>query len=446
MGEVLHGFERRGAGPHAGGDIDLRGLDDHDGVVDHQADGQHQPQQRDDVDREAQQREEREGPDERDGDRHERDDGRPPVLDEEVDDEDHQDEGDHQRVEYVPDTGVDAGRGVDDRGGRNAVGHAFFEPCHRRPDLLAHLHGVAAGLLVDDDHGRGLALEERAHAVALAAERNLGHIAQPDLLAFRSRDDHDVAKLRGGGDLRRHGHRISIGGAVGRGFGPELPGGVDASLVLDGRGDGRNRDAVVFQHVGLEPYAHGVLAGAHDRHFAYAVDLEQLVLEVDVSVVGEELGVVASVAVQREDQQEAGHGLARGDALLGDRRRELCGGRRDVVLREDGVQVGVGAYVEGHLHDHRTVVGAGGLQVEHVAHAHDALRHGRRHGVVDRLGIGAVVRSRDLDHGRRDVGVLFDRQVQDRNQPHDDDDDGQRQGEDRARNEKFLHGVTFFRG
>ena len=349
---VLHGFERRGAGVHPVGDIDLRGLHDHDGVVHHQTDRQHQSQQRNDVDREPQQRKEREGADQRYGDGDQRNDRGAPVLNEEVDNADHQHEGYDERGEDVADAGVDAGRGVHDRRCRDAVGQAFAEPRHFGLDLVAHGHGVAARLLIDDDKGRGLAFEERAYAVTLASERYVGHVAQADLFALRGGHDDDVAELLGRGDLRGHGHRIGIGGAVGRRFGPELSGRVDAALIFDGGGDGRNRDAVVFQHVGPEPYAHGVLSGAHDRDLAHAVDLQQFVLKVDVGVIREEFVVVASVAVQREDQQETRHGLARGDALLGHRRRKLGRGRGYVVLSEDGVEVGIGPDVEGHLHDH----------------------------------------------------------------------------------------------
>ena len=60
-------------------------LDDDDGVVHHDADGQHQPEQRQVVQREAQGRHDGEGADDGDGDGDQRDKGRPPIL------EDHQD-------------------------------------------------------------------------------------------------------------------------------------------------------------------------------------------------------------------------------------------------------------------------------------------------------------------------------------------------------------------
>ena len=439
----MHGFERRLAGRHAGRDVDLRGFHDDDRVVHDQSDRQHQPQQRDDVDRESHEREEHEGADERHGNRHERNDRRAPVLNEEVDDQDHQHEGDDERAEYILDAGLDAGRRIHDRGAADAVRQPFFELCDGIADFRADLHGIAARLLIDHHERRRSAAEERADAVALASERDLRHVAYADLLPLLRGADHDVAELLGGRDLRGHRYGVGIGRAVGRGFRPKLSGGVDAALHFDGRCNLADRDAVVFEHVGAEPDAHGVLPGAHDAHLSHAVDLEQFVLEVDVGVVREELVVVAAVAVEGVHEQESGHGLLRRYALFGNRGRQQRRGGRHAVLREDGVQIGVRSDVERYLQAHRAVVGAGGLHVEHVAHAHDVLRHGRGHGIVHRLGVGPVVGGRDLHHGRRDVGILFDRERPDRDGPHEHDDHGQRDGEDGPRYEEFFHSPSY---
>ena len=80
-------------------DVPLDVLDDDDGVVDHDADGQHQPEQRQRVDREA----EREQHGERADDRHrhgdQRNDRRAPGLQEQDDDEHDQRDGFEQRVD-----------------------------------------------------------------------------------------------------------------------------------------------------------------------------------------------------------------------------------------------------------------------------------------------------------------------------------------------------------
>ncbi len=59
-------------------------LDDDDGIVHNQADCQHQAEEREGVDREAEQRKDHEGADQRDWYGHERDQRRAPTLQEEV--------------------------------------------------------------------------------------------------------------------------------------------------------------------------------------------------------------------------------------------------------------------------------------------------------------------------------------------------------------------------
>ena len=70
-------------------------LDHHDGVVHHDADGEHQPEEREGVDREAEQLESQEGADDAHRHRQHRDQRRPPALEEEEDHQRHQ----HHRLD-----------------------------------------------------------------------------------------------------------------------------------------------------------------------------------------------------------------------------------------------------------------------------------------------------------------------------------------------------------
>ena len=84
----MQGGPERG---HALLDVAVDVFQHHDGVVHHQADGQHQPQQGQGVDGETQGVEEDEGADQRYRNGHERDQRRPPVAQE------HEDHRHHQR-------------------------------------------------------------------------------------------------------------------------------------------------------------------------------------------------------------------------------------------------------------------------------------------------------------------------------------------------------------
>ncbi len=88
-------------------------FDDDNRVVDDQTDGEHQAEQRQRVDRETQQRKDGEGADQRNRDGDHRDERRPPVLQEEEDDEDHQDHGLDERLDDLADAFGDRQRRVE---------------------------------------------------------------------------------------------------------------------------------------------------------------------------------------------------------------------------------------------------------------------------------------------------------------------------------------------
>ena len=75
-------------------DVVLHRLDDDDRIVDDEADGEDEAEERQRVDREAEQRKHRERADERHRHRDHRDERGAPVLQEQVDDEDHE----HDRI------------------------------------------------------------------------------------------------------------------------------------------------------------------------------------------------------------------------------------------------------------------------------------------------------------------------------------------------------------
>ena len=93
--DFLHGLVRRFARRQAVADVSLDVLDDHDRVVDHDADGEHQAEQRQRVDREAERQHQRERADDRHRHREQRNDRGAPGLQE----HDHHDHDQRQRLE-----------------------------------------------------------------------------------------------------------------------------------------------------------------------------------------------------------------------------------------------------------------------------------------------------------------------------------------------------------
>ena len=111
-GHLVHGPDRGVARGHAVLDVVLDRLDDDDRVVDHDADGQHQAEQREVIEAEAHRGHDREGADDRHRDGDQRDDRRPPVLEEQQHDDRHQDDRVAQGLEDLADRLADERRGV----------------------------------------------------------------------------------------------------------------------------------------------------------------------------------------------------------------------------------------------------------------------------------------------------------------------------------------------
>ena len=116
---------------HAVLDVVHHRLDDHDRVVDDDADGEHQAEHRERVHAEAEQREEDERAEERDRDREQRDDRRAHVLQEHEHDEDDEDQRLDERVLISSIDSVDRGRRVVDDLVVHVVGKSCFELLER---------------------------------------------------------------------------------------------------------------------------------------------------------------------------------------------------------------------------------------------------------------------------------------------------------------------------
>ena len=112
------------------------------------------------------------------------------------------------------------------------------------------------------------------------------------------------------------------------------------------------------------------------------------------------------------------------------------------VLHQHLGRVRVGADLEGHRQPHLAVAAALGRHVEHVLHAVDLLLERRGHGVGDGLRAGAGIVGDDEDGRRRDLGILGDRQREQRNRAQQHDQDGQHRREDRPADEEVgeFHG------
>jgi len=263
-GHFLHGRLGGLLRVHSLFDFYLNRLHNDDGVIHDDTDGQHQPQQGQHVNGEADHGEGHEGGQQ--GDRY--GDGgdqcRPPVLDKDEDDQNHQNQGDNQGLDDFIDAGGDCQGGVQ----RDVIAHAFRERPgqvgHGRFDLFGQGHGIGPRSLVQGDHGAGFAVHAGEGVVGLHPQFYPGDVLEFNLgTVFRGAHD-DLTELLG--ILQAVGQAHGIGELSTRGgwLRAELAARDDHTLSTDGVHDLGHGNTQMGKAVGFDPDAHGVVAGTEN--------------------------------------------------------------------------------------------------------------------------------------------------------------------------------------
>ncbi|KWT85151.1 hypothetical protein APY03_3954 [Variovorax sp. WDL1] len=419
-------------------DVALHVLHHHDGVVHHDADGQHQPEKRERIDREAQQVQHREGAD--DGHRHrqQRNDGSAPGLQEQDDHQHDQRDGFEQCVHHGIDGGAHELRRVVGDAVLQPFGHELRQLVHRLAHIGGDLQRVGTRRLEHADAHGLLVVQQRAQCVLGGAELDAADVAQPGHRAFRAGLDDDVAEflfalqapLRVDRQLRVHARQPGRSAH-------HACSGLDV-LAANGRHHVAGRQAALRHLLRVQPDAHGVLAAAPGLHLADAVDARQPVLDVEHRVVAQVIHVVAPVGRhQVNHHRDVGRALDGGDPqpphFLGQARLGL----RHAVLHHLLRLVRVGAQLEGDGQRHHAIRGRLAAHVEHVLDAVDLLLERRRHRLGNHLRIGARILG--AHHHRRgcDFRVFRDRQPAQGDQARDQHQQREHAREDRPIDEEF---------
>jgi len=435
--DLVHGLARRVARPHPLLDVVLGGLDHHDGVVDHDADRQHQAEQGERVQAEPEGRHGGERADDRHRHGNQRDHRGAPVLQEDQHDNRHQGHRVAERLEDLVDRLGDVGGGVVVDAVVEPLGKPLLEHRHLRLDPLGRGQGVRAGQLEYADAGRGVVVEIVGHVLALRAQLDAAHVAQARDLSLRPGLDHDVGELLRLGEPAQRAHRVLEVHAGGGRLLPDPAGRHLDVLLAEGRDHVAGRHAAGGQQRRIQPHPHAVVALAEDDHLAHPFQPRQLVPQLDHGVVAHvELVVLPAGRDQVDDHHQVGRPLQRGYAGLLDRVGEHGQGQGHAVLHEHLRHVRVGAHLERHIELVRAVVAALRRHVEHVFHAVDLLFDGRGHGVGHHLGTGARVGAGDPDRGGRHLRILRHRQRKRRHQAQQRHHDRGHRGEDGAIDEE----------
>ncbi len=195
-----------------------------------------------------------------------------------------------------------------------------------------------------------------------------------------------------------------------------------------------------MQFVGVEPDAHGILAGAEDVDIADARHAREFILQMDRRVIGEIERIVARVGrIERDEEEDRGRFLLDRDALRLDGLRQRGERRSDAILHQDLREIDVGADLEGHGQRIAAVGSAGRLHVNHAFDAVDLLFDRLCHRLDQGLGAGAGVIGRHLNRRRGDVGIFGDRQAEQSDAADHEGQDGDDIGEDRPVDEEFRN-------
>ena len=177
------------------GSVHLRvhGLHHYDGIIHHDTNGQHQREQRDEIDRHAEHLHEEEGTDQGHGHRQRGNERGTPVSEEDEHHERHEDEGLHQRVQHLFNRGVEeVGDVVADLVIHPRREGLLLELRQLRLDLLDHLVGIAAVALLDDDRRRRVAVEIGIKVIEFAAQLDGSDIFQPQQFSVFGGPQNDV--------------------------------------------------------------------------------------------------------------------------------------------------------------------------------------------------------------------------------------------------------------
>ncbi len=412
-------------------------FNDHDGVIDHHADGKHQGKEGQRIDGEIENDEGGEGTD--DGNRHRQHGNQSgaPFLEEHEYHQDNQQKGLDESHFHFFDGRIDEGGVIDDDFIIQIRREILFRFCQ---DFLHRRHRFQGVRIVGELHAEtdaGLAVDFRIAVRALRPGDHFRDVLQPHELAIGAGLDDNISKLLRRGEAAFHFRAVLLLLVLRRrrrAYGACRSGLV---LLLDGAGHVRHREPALGELVRIQPHAHGV-GGAESVHVAHAADALQFIQEINVRVVFQKCGVVGAVRrIQIHHQRHVAGGFAdrqpaglyfAGQTILRQVRR---------VLHIHRVRISVGVQIKD---DGKIVAAAVRRGGGHVVHALDAVQLVLQHlgdGLIHRLRVGAGVAGGQIDGGRRNLRILRDGQADQGNRTQEHNDQRHHDGKDRPPYKEF---------
>ena len=418
-------------------------LDHDDRVVDDDADGEHEGEQRDRIGGIADHLERDECSDQADRNCQRWDQRRAQTPEEQEHHDDHENESFDQRFFHLLDRLRDeAGRVVGD-----FPGQIIGEPALQLADPVAH--GLQRGdrigprRLVDRHRRRRPPVQARFAIEIGGAQFHPRDVAEPQHRSIGVRADDDALEL---GDRAQPALGLDVELQLllvsNRPGADASDGGLNV-LGFDRIDDVAGGQPEPGQPVGPQPDAHGVILRTPERCISDAGRALDPVEQIDRDVVRDEQRIVRMLGrVDGNDAEQGRRFLLDGHALASNVLRQAGKGNLHTIVHVDGIDVRIGAELERSGQRVAAVVAAHALHVDQLVDADDLGFDRLRNGRVDHRGRGAGKCGRDGDLGRNDIGILRDRYGVERqctcDRGDDRDDDGEARSIDEDRRE---HGI-----
>ena len=417
-------------------------LNNDDGIIDDETDGEHHRKERQRIDGKIQEDECAECTDERDRHGEQRDNRCAPALQEDEDDEHDEQQCLDEGVNHLFDGGIDVVRAVKDR--------LHLEPGRERllrlRKHLAYLgkgnHRIRIRGEPDTETDGRVAVELRDDIVLPLARLDACHILQADERAVLARGDDDVAEL-----LRRRQASLHLARKLfflpilcrhtADGSGRSLH-----VLLLDRRRDVRNGQSELSEAVRIQPDAHRIVR-AKDLHVADAADALDRIEEVERRVVLHKGTVIPAVlGVHRNKVRHLPRGFTRCDPRRLHRGGQARVGTGGVVLHLDRVHIAVRTDIKGDREAVASGIIRGGAHVVHSLCAVDLLLDDLCDRLIDNGGTRARIGCRHRNRRRRNLRILRNRQRKASQRSDDNNDQGDNNRKDRSVNEKFCQRIS----
>ncbi len=424
--DLARPLERRLAARHAVLDVPKDVFQHDDGVVHHQANGQHQSQQRQRIDREAEQVHQRERADQRHRNRHQRHQCGAQVAQKEEDDQEYQRDRFADGRKHRFDRAVDEYRRIIGNVDRHALGQLTLDARQLGAQRFREFERIGRGLLDHADRNRRPPLEAHGAAFGSGADLHLPKVSDAHRVAaarIAGLLDDDVGELFRLDEVGLGHHRefpVGTFDAAGRHF-HVLP----TQCVLDilwGQTERR-------QAVAVEPDAHGELALAEDPHVRGARQRLQAWLDQAVGDIGH---FQCRMLVGREGDPDdrAGVGFDLGDHRFVDVRRQAVAHAGNAVAHVRGRRIRIALELETHGNLAVLLPGNRGDDID-AFNAGQRILQGLGDLRFDNLGRGAAVGRIDGHHRLVDLRVFAHRQPGIRHQPDQHDGERKHRGKNR---------------